>query len=145
MVQFGPFTAYHSGDCIPYDGQVELLRKWSFDLALLPINGRAPERRVAGNFWGREAAELAKEIGARIVVPCHYDMFTFNTATPDEFVAACERRGVVPVVGEMLELDVEPMQRLPGRAERKKRARAEGRPVLLCIQDMDRDRTTDQQ
>ena len=28
---------------------------------------------------------------ARLVVPCHYDMFTFNTENPDEFVAACER------------------------------------------------------
>jgi hypothetical protein len=27
------------------------------------------------------------------VVPCHYEMFEFNTASPAEFVATCERLG----------------------------------------------------
>ena len=57
------------------------------DVALLPINGDHPERRVAGNLNGREAATLAKNIGARLVIPCHYDLFEFNTASPEEFIA----------------------------------------------------------
>ena len=93
MVRCGPWTIYHSGDTVLYDGMVELLRPWKVDVALLPINGRAPERRVAGNLWGREAAWLAKEIGARCAIPCHYEMFEFNTATPDELVAECQRLG----------------------------------------------------
>lgn len=93
ILNFGNHCIYHSGDTILYDGLVETLRPFKIDLAILPINGRAPERRVAGNLWGREAAWLAKEIGAKLVVPCHYDMFEFNTATPDEFVAECERLG----------------------------------------------------
>ena len=88
VIQFGRWTVYHSGDTVLYEGMVEGLRRWAIDLALLPINGRAPERRVSGNLEGREAAQLAKDIGARLVVPCHYDMFTFNTATPDEFLDA---------------------------------------------------------
>jgi len=87
VAQFGDWTIYHSGDTMLYDGMVDRLRKWSIDVALLPINGRAPERRVSGNLWGREAAQLAHDIGARTVIPCHYDMFDFNTARPDEFVA----------------------------------------------------------
>ena len=93
VVRFGPWTIYHSGDTVPFAGMVEALKPFKIDVALLPINGRSPERRVAGNLWGREAAALAKEIGARVVIPCHYDMFEFNTATPDEFVAACEELG----------------------------------------------------
>jgi L-ascorbate metabolism protein UlaG (beta-lactamase superfamily) len=89
VVKFGPFAMYHSGDTVRYDGMAERLRPFEIDVALLPINGRGPERRVSGNLWGREAAQLASDIGARVVVPCHYDMFTFNTASPDEFVAAC--------------------------------------------------------
>jgi L-ascorbate metabolism protein UlaG (beta-lactamase superfamily) len=89
---FGP-RIYHSGDTVLYDGMVERLRPFNIDVAILPINGRAPERRVAGNLWGREAAWLAKEIGAKLVIPCHYDMFEFNTATPDEFVVECQRLG----------------------------------------------------
>jgi L-ascorbate metabolism protein UlaG (beta-lactamase superfamily) len=89
VIEFGPYRVYHSGDCRPYDGLVERLRPFGLDVALLPINGALPERGVAGNFWGREAAALAKAVGARCAVPCHYGMFEFNTVTAGEFEAAC--------------------------------------------------------
>ena len=91
IVQFGRWTLYHSGDTIWYDGMVEKLRSWTIDIAILPINGSKPERRVAGNLDGAEAAQLAHEIEARLVIPCHYNMFTFNTASPDLFVATAKR------------------------------------------------------
>ncbi len=91
VAQFGRWTVYHSGDTICYEGMAERLRAWPIDVALLPINGRAPERRVAGNLWGREAVQLAVDAGARLVIPCHFDMFEFNTATPDEFVSEAQR------------------------------------------------------
>jgi len=93
VVRFGTWSLYHPGDCVPYAGQVEGLRPFGVDLALLPINGRSPERRVPGNFDGPEAARLAHAIGARLVVPCHYEMFEFNTASPGPFVAEAERLG----------------------------------------------------
>ena len=93
VAKLGPWTVYHSGDTIPYDGMEEILREWQIDVALLPINGRRPERRVAGNLWGREAANLAKAIGAQMVLPCHYDMFEFNTESPEEFETACQELG----------------------------------------------------
>ena len=91
VIEFGPWTVYHSGDTVLYDGMIDLLRQWGIDVALLPINGRAPERRVAGNLNGREAATLAHEIGARLVIPCHYEMFEFNTASSDEFIETAKR------------------------------------------------------
>ncbi|HET6567859.1 MAG TPA: MBL fold metallo-hydrolase [Rhodothermales bacterium] len=93
VVQAGPWTIYHSGDTVRYDGMAERLRRWKIDVALLPINGAKPERRVAGNLDGWEAAGLAHDIGAKLVVPCHYEMFAFNTASPDAFAAACEELG----------------------------------------------------
>jgi L-ascorbate metabolism protein UlaG (beta-lactamase superfamily) len=94
LVKFGRWTVYHSGDTKLYDGMAELLRPFKVDVALLPINGDRLERRVAGNLNGVEAARLGKEIGARVVIPCHYDMFEFNTADPRaEFVPECERIG----------------------------------------------------
>lgn len=93
VIEFGPWTIYHSGDTVLYDGMAEFLRQWRMDVALLPINGRAPERRVAGNLNGREAAALAKEIEARLVIPCHYEMFEFNTASPDEFAETAKSLG----------------------------------------------------
>jgi L-ascorbate metabolism protein UlaG (beta-lactamase superfamily) len=67
----------------------ERLLPFGIHIALLPINGRAPERRVPGNLSGSEAAQLAKDIAARLVIPCHFEMFEFNTASPDPFVETC--------------------------------------------------------
>ncbi|MGB0767475.1 MAG: MBL fold metallo-hydrolase [Phycisphaeraceae bacterium] len=100
---------YHSGDTLRHDRLAETLKQWPIDLALLPINGNKPERRVAGNLCGSEAAQLASDIDAKLVLPCHYDLFAFNTASPDRFVATCESLGQpyrVPRLGERVEIDV---------------------------------------
>ena len=86
--RFGPWTIYHSGDTVHYSGLVERLTSFNVDLAILPINGSRPERRVAGNLNGIEAATLACAINAKLAIPCHYEMFSFNTASPDTFIAA---------------------------------------------------------
>lgn len=91
IIEAGMSLIYHSGDCVPYPGLLDRIRRFKDLVMLLPINGRLPERRVAGNFWGKEAAQLAKDARARLVIPCHYDMFEFNTVSPGEFVAECER------------------------------------------------------
>jgi len=93
IIRFGRWTIYHSGDTLLYEGMAERLRAHQVDVALLPINGRAPERRVPGNLNGREAAQLGKQIGARTVIPCHYDMFEFNTADARDFAKACDAIG----------------------------------------------------
>jgi L-ascorbate metabolism protein UlaG (beta-lactamase superfamily) len=95
VIRFGRWTIYHAGDTLRYDGMVDRLRKLApIDVALLPINGNKPSRRVAGNLDGCEAAQLATDISARIVIPMHYEMFEFNTADPRElFVPECERLG----------------------------------------------------
>ena len=93
VLQFGDWSLYHSGDTLRYDGMAEKLRPFAVDVALLPINGRSPERRVAGNLSGPEASQLAHDIGAKLVMPCHYEMFEFNTATPNTFVETCRRLG----------------------------------------------------
>ena len=91
VINFGPWTVYHSGDTILYDSMVATLQPFEIDVALLPINGRAPERRVAGNLTALEAARLGREIGASLVIPMHYDMFAFNTAPPEDFEQAANR------------------------------------------------------
>ena len=93
VLQFGGWTIYHSGDTVRYEGMSERLRPFKIDVALLPINGRAAERRVPGNLFGREAAELARDIEAKLVMPCHFEMFEFNTASPVEFVDQCRKLG----------------------------------------------------
>jgi len=89
VIQWATTTIYHSGDTLWHEQLVPSLQRFQIDLALLPINGDRPERRVAGNLNGKQAAQLAHAIGARCVIPCHYDMFEFNTTAPDEFIAEC--------------------------------------------------------
>ena len=90
-LRIGNFRLYHSGDTLWHDDIMRDLRQLGCDVAFVPINGNKPERRVAGNLNGTEAAALAKAVNAGIAIPHHFEMFEFNTETPDEFVAACTR------------------------------------------------------
>jgi len=91
VVQFGKWTVYHSGDTLWYDSMVDTLKPFHVDVAFLPINGNVPAREVAGNLNTEEAAQLGKAIGARLVIPHHYDLFEFNTANPNDFANAAQR------------------------------------------------------
>jgi L-ascorbate metabolism protein UlaG (beta-lactamase superfamily) len=88
IIEFGENAIYHSGDTIWYDEMVELLNPFAVNVAILPINGNDPARKVAGNLDFREAAQLGKAIHAGYVIPCHYDLFSFNTANVADFEKA---------------------------------------------------------
>jgi L-ascorbate metabolism protein UlaG (beta-lactamase superfamily) len=87
VVRSGPWAVYHSGDTLRFPGLAASLRPYELDVAILPINGRL------GNMGGVDAARVASEAGARLAVPCHFELFEHNTASPDEFVRECERLG----------------------------------------------------
>lgn len=93
VIEFGDFKIYHSGDTLFFDDMINLLKPFQVDVAILPINGNDLARGVAGNLNCKEAAYLAKAINARCVIPCHYDMFTFNTADVNDFAREAERIG----------------------------------------------------
>lgn len=90
VIEFGQYKIYHSGDTLWFDEMVDLLKPFNVDVALLPINGNKPERKVAGNLDCKEAVALGKAINAKVVIPCHYDMFEFNTADVNDFVKEAE-------------------------------------------------------
>ncbi|MDH3243181.1 MAG: MBL fold metallo-hydrolase [Saprospiraceae bacterium] len=85
VIKFGDIMIYHSGDTLWHDEILSQLRQFDVHIAILPINGNNPKRRVAGNLNAEEAVKLALEIGADVLIPCHYDMFFFNTADVNEF------------------------------------------------------------
>ncbi|MBL7745817.1 MAG: MBL fold metallo-hydrolase [Chitinophagaceae bacterium] len=93
VIEFGPYKIYHSGDTLWFEEMETLLKPFRLDLALLPINGNDPARKVAGNLDVKEAAQLAKLLGVNCVIPCHYDMFLFNTANVVDFVTEAEKLG----------------------------------------------------
>jgi hypothetical protein len=59
VIEFGGNKIYHSGDTLWFDGMTELLQPFQVDVAILPINGNKPERKVAGNLDCKEAAKNA--------------------------------------------------------------------------------------
>ena len=80
--------ARHPGDhCVGYviDGRIyhagdtEAIEPPAHDveLALVPINGKLD------NMDGVEAARLAHAMRAGLAVPMHFEMFEFNTASPE--------------------------------------------------------------
>ena len=54
------------------------------DILLPPING------AFGNLDGVEAARLAKDASAKVVIPCHFWMFPLHYGSPMEFLDACK-------------------------------------------------------
>jgi L-ascorbate metabolism protein UlaG (beta-lactamase superfamily) len=93
VIEFGKYKIYHSGDTLWFNEMIALLKPFDVDVALLPINGNDPARKVAGNLNSTEAAILGKAIYAECVIPCHYDLFLFNTADPNDFAQEAERIG----------------------------------------------------
>lgn len=91
VIEFGKYKIYHSGDTLLFYSMYDTLKYYGVDVAILPINGNKPERKVAGNLDCKEAVALGKIINAGCVIPCHYDMFTFNTADVNEFIAEAEK------------------------------------------------------
>lgn len=86
MIRISGITIYHSGDTLLYAGMSDLIRQYAPYIAMLPINGNDPSRKVAGNLSANDAVRLAKNCGISYVVPCHYDLFAFNTADVNEFI-----------------------------------------------------------
>ena len=89
VVELGGVRVYHAGDTIRYDGMAERLRALAVDVALLPINGRSPEREtqdLVGNLDAREAADLAADAGIGTIVPMHYELFARNSGRAADLV-----------------------------------------------------------
>jgi L-ascorbate metabolism protein UlaG (beta-lactamase superfamily) len=91
VVELNGVRFYHAGDTIRYDGQAERLRALAVDILLLPINGRDEFRErhkgIVGNLDDRDAAQLAVDAGADLLIPMHYEMFASNLGNPAELVA----------------------------------------------------------
>ena len=85
IVEVGGMIFYHSGDTCIYEGMFQKLKKWSFDIVFLPINGRDAVRLRSGcigNMTYQEAADLSGTLKPKLTIPAHYGMFAKNTIDP---------------------------------------------------------------
>jgi L-ascorbate 6-phosphate lactonase len=100
---------YHAGDTILYDGMAEGLREVGVDVALLPINGRDGYREaqgLVGNLTEHEAALLATEMGADLLIPIHYELFAHNRGYPARVLETVDREELE--LGVMVPIRQEP-------------------------------------
>lgn len=96
VIQVDGLTLYHSGDTLVYEGLADRLKRFTVDIAFLPINGtseRLRQLQVPPNMNMDEALALARAFTPRLVIPHHYDMFTFNTADVNVFAAKAQAVG----------------------------------------------------
>jgi L-ascorbate 6-phosphate lactonase len=95
LFESGGRRVYHSGDCSVDPEQVAILKGLlPIDVAFLPVNERNFYREqlgIIGNMSVREAFGFAADLGVRMVVPMHYDMFQPNAVYPDEIREVYER------------------------------------------------------
>jgi L-ascorbate 6-phosphate lactonase len=89
VIEGDDFCLYHAGDTCLYEGMHSILRRWDFDLAFMPINGRDAVRYASnciGNMTYQETADLAGAIRPGTTVPAHFEMFARNSQPPEPFV-----------------------------------------------------------
>jgi L-ascorbate 6-phosphate lactonase len=76
IFDFGFIKVYFAGDTAYSPDKLKRVYESKPEIALLPINGEY------GNLNSEEAARLAKEIGAKVVIPCHYWTFIEHGSYP---------------------------------------------------------------
>jgi L-ascorbate metabolism protein UlaG (beta-lactamase superfamily) len=92
IVRIAGQTIYHLGDtCLFSDLRLIAEREGPIDVALMCIGGHYTMDR-------HDAVEAARLIGARQVVPCHYDTFPPIAADAQAFKSEVESAGISEVV-----------------------------------------------
>ena len=91
IVTLGGTTVYHLGDTALF-GDLELIgRRHPIDVALMCVGGHYTMDR-------HDAVEAARLIGARQVIPCHYDTFPPIETDAQAFKADVEGAGAGEVI-----------------------------------------------
>lgn len=110
VLRVAGLTIYHSGDTVVYGDLPAALARLGIDCAILPVNGRdefRTARGVPGNMSAAEAITLCHTAGIPLLVPCHFGLFAFNTASDADLALLREcktPRTLVPDVDHHLVL-----------------------------------------
>lgn len=88
VFEFKDRRIYHSGDTSVCDELlVALAHVGRIDVAILPVNERNYYREqdgIIGNMSVRDAFTVAADIGAKVLIPMHWDMFRVNSVFREE-------------------------------------------------------------
>ena len=84
LFDFDGIKIWQVGDSAYRPDQWKSLLEMDIDILIPPING------AFGNINGEEAAKLASDLKAKVVIPCHFWMFPLHYGNPAEFLEACK-------------------------------------------------------
>ncbi|NMP22891.1 MBL fold metallo-hydrolase [Sulfobacillus harzensis] len=110
-IRAGSAVVYHSGDTIMYPKLAETLKALGVTILLLPINGRTYRREnqdLVGNLHPEEAVDLAVEVGARVLIPMHFETYPNNLGDVGQAADLALQAGVtlvVPHYGQPVPMD----------------------------------------
>lgn len=91
-------SIYHAGDTLLFSDMKLITNGYKPEIALLPIGD-------CFTMGPKEAAEAAKILGAKTVIPIHHSTFPLLTGTPEEFKGEVKEANVVVLApGESLEV-----------------------------------------
>jgi L-ascorbate 6-phosphate lactonase len=84
LFDFDGIKVWQVGDTAYRPDRWQDIFSQNVDILLPPING------AFGNLNGVEAAKMAHEAHAKMVIPCHFWMFALHYGSPAEFLEACK-------------------------------------------------------
>jgi L-ascorbate 6-phosphate lactonase len=84
MFDFDGIKVWQVGDTAYRPEMWQDVREAGIDIILPPING------AFGNLNEVEAAQLARDVHAKVAIPCHFWMFPLHYGNPMGFLEACQ-------------------------------------------------------
>lgn len=88
VIEWSGRRIYHAGDtAVDQEIMNKINKIGSVDVAFLPVNEQnyyRNQRGIIGNMSIREAFQMAVDIGAKTVIPMHWDMFSANQVYREE-------------------------------------------------------------
>jgi L-ascorbate 6-phosphate lactonase len=84
VIEIGDIKVWQVGDTAYRPEKWQEVFDMKIDVLVPPING------AFGNLNGAEAANLARDCGANLTIPCHFWMFAEHGGSPLEFLEACK-------------------------------------------------------
>ncbi len=95
----GGAVIYHSGDSAWFDGFREIGSRLHPEIALLPIGAYKPDSFRAAHISPEEALQAFNDLGARVMIPMHYNTFRLSEEPMHEplsrLLSAAHQAGVL--------------------------------------------------
>jgi L-ascorbate 6-phosphate lactonase len=92
LLQSGGVTAFDGGDTLYYSGYIKIGQRFSIDVAMLNFARNPPGEIYYMNH--AHVARTAEELGARMVIPKHYDLWAEFLDDPARLVPLLEPKGI---------------------------------------------------